>query len=131
LNISYNHRERTKTMPTTNTIDMRTLNCPYGCDNELVMMYTDWGTEVWGDEGCWTVCPSDIDGDDECEDSFGVIFKNADQVCDIANDRVSEYKKALGVAYAKRSNLNARIEAQEKDLAKAIRLSERISKQHG
>ena len=123
MNRRYNHRERTKTMTTTNTIDMTTLNCPYGCGNKLVVN-EDWGVLAAScpmDEGFWG---------DECEGE-GVTYDNADLVCDTANDRVFAYKKALGLAYAQRAGLSARIEAQEKDLAKAIKLSERISRQHG
>ena len=107
----------------TNRIDMRTLNCPYGCGNKLVV--NEYGGDLAAscpvDEGYW---------ENECEGE-GVTYANADEVCDAANDRVSEYKKALGVAYAEKAGLNARIEAQERDLAKAVRLSERISRQHG
>jgi hypothetical protein len=108
---------------TTNTIDMTTLNCPYGCGEKLVANELCPEGEV--------TCPTDNGyfGND-CEGE-GVTYANADLVCDAVNDRVSAYKKALGIAYARRANLNARIEAQERDLARAIRLSERISKQHG
>ena len=108
---------------TTNTIAMTTLNCPYGCGNKLVVN-EDWGVLA-------ASCPTDNGyfGND-CEGE-GATYANADEVCDAVNDRVSEYKKWIGVAYAQRAGLNARIKAQEKDLAKAIKLSERISKQHG
>ena len=123
MNRHYNHRERTKTMTTTNTIDMTTLNCPYGCGNKLVVN-EDWGVLA-------ASCPMDEGWfGNECEGE-GVTYANADEVCDAVNDRVSEYKKWLGVAYAERAGLSARIKAQEKDLAKAIKLSERISRQHG
>ena len=108
---------------TTNTIDMTALNCPYGCGNKLVVN-EDWGYLAAScpvDEGWWG---------DRCEGE-GIAYANADLVCDTANDRVFAYKKALGIAYAKRAGLNARIEAQERDLAKAVRLSKRISRQHG
>jgi hypothetical protein len=110
-------------MTTTNTIDMTTLNCPYGCGNKLVVN-EDWGILAAScpmDEGFWG---------DECEGE-GATYDNADDVCDTVNDRVSEYKEVLGIAYAERAGLNARIEAREQDLAKAVRLSERISRQHG
>jgi hypothetical protein len=108
---------------TTNTIDMTALNCPYGCGNKLVVN-EDWGVLAAScpvDEGNWG---------HECKGE-GQTYTNADEVCNTANDRVSAYKKALGFAYAKRAGLNARIEAQEKRLEKAIKLSDRISNQHG
>ena len=73
------------------------------------------------DEGYWG---------NECEGE-GQTYDNADLVCDTANDVVFAYKKALGLAYAERAGLSARIEAQERDLAKAVRLADRISRQHG
>ena len=123
MNIHYNHLERAKTMTTTNTIDMTTLDCPYGCGNKLVV------NEYWGylgascpvDEGYWG---------NECEGE-GVTYDNADLVCDTANDVVFAYKKALGIYYAERAGLNARIEAQERGLVKAVLLADRISRQHG
>ena len=103
---------------TTNTIDMTTLNCPYGCGQKL----------VFGAGGGY--CAWDGSFGNDCEGE-GVTYADADEVCETVNDRVSAYKKTLGIAYAKRAGLNARIEAQERDLAKAINLSGRISRQHG
>jgi len=122
LNIHYNHLERAKTMTTTNTIDMTTLDCPYGCDNKLVVN-EDWGVLAAScpDKGYWG---------NECEGE-GVTYANADLVCDTANDVVFAYKKALGIYYAERAGLNARIEAQERGLVKAVLLADRISRQHG
>ena len=103
---------------TTNTIDMTTLNCPYGCGEKLVSnaggSYCAWNGGFGND----------------CEGE-GATYADAGEVCETGNDRASAYKKALGLAYAQRAGLNARIEAQERDLAKAIKLSGRISRQHG
>ena len=110
-------------MTTTNTIDMTTLNCPYGCGNKLVVN-EDWGVLA-------ASCPMDEGWfGNECEGE-GVTYDNADEVCDTANDVVSAYKRGLGFAYAERASLNARIEAQERGLAKAVLLADRISRQHG
>jgi hypothetical protein len=108
----------------TNIIDMTTLNCPYGCGEKLV-------SNEFCPEGEVT-CPTYDNGSFglDCEGA-DVTYANADEVCYAVNDRVSAYKKTLGIAYAQRAGLNARIKAQEQDLAKAIKLSERISQQHG
>ena len=106
-----------------NIIDMTTLLCPYGCGATLVSNEFCSVGEV--------TCPTDRGyyGND-CEGE-GVTYASADEVCYAVNDRVSAYKKTLDIAYAQRAGLNARIKAQEQDLAKAIKLSERISRQHG
>jgi len=110
-------------MTTTNTIDMTTLNCPYGCGNKLVENEFCIEGEV--------TCPTNGNEADYFCEGEGWTYVNADAVCDAVLYRVSAYKKSLGNAYAQRANLNARIEAQEKDLAKAIKLCDRISRQHG
>ena len=123
MNIHHNHLERAKTMTTTNTIDMTTLDCPYGCGTKLVVN-EDGGVLAAScpvDEGYW---------EHECEGE-GQTYDNADLVCDTANDVVSAYKRGLGFAYAERASLNARIEAQERGLVKAVLLADRISRQHG
>jgi len=112
---------------TTTTYDpvahMSTLDCPYGCGEKLVS--NEFCLE--GEVTCYT--DNGYFGND-CEGE-GVTYANADSVCYAILDRVSSYKKALGIAYAERSNLNARIKSQEKDLAKASELSKRIFVQHG
>ena len=107
---------------------MVTLDCPYGCGAKLVADETFVGNAT-----CMNISPryySDRGDLDECE-GYAISYPNSDEVCYAVQNRVSEYKKSLGKAYAKRSNLNARIEAQEKRLEKAVRLSDRISRQHG
>ena len=101
-------------------IRLDTLDCPYGCGEKLAL-----------DEDGNATCPTDTGwhGND-CEGE-GVLYKDADAVCYAVNDRVSEYKKSLGIAYAQRASVRARIDAQEKRLEKAIKLSDRISNQHG
>jgi len=103
---------------------MVTLDCPYGCGKKLV-------SNEFCSEGEVT-CPTDAawDWKDGCEGS-GITYNNSDDVCYAVQNRVSEYKKSLGNAYAQVRNLRWRIDAQERSLLEAIHLRDRISNQHG
>jgi len=107
---------------------MVTLDCPYGCGAKLVADETFVGNAT-----CMNISPryySDRGDLDECE-GYAISYPNSDEVCYAVQNRVSEYKKSLGNAYAQVRNLRWRIDAQERSLLEAIHLRDRISNQHG
>jgi hypothetical protein len=106
----------------TTTVDMTTLDCPYGCGEKLVV-----------NEDGKAKCPTDsgpLGWADECE-GCTAYFPHADAVVDAAWDVVRGEKERLSYLYQERAKYAVLVDEAEGLVDRATKLANRIGEQHG
>ena len=102
------------------TVDMSTLDCPYGCDEKLVVN-TDGEANCPTDGGWYG---------DECE-GCAANFPHADAVVDAAYNVYRFEQQQLRRWQAELGKYRELVRQTEKTVARAAKLADRISEQHG
>ena len=101
-------------------IDMSTLDCPFGCGSKLIQ-----------DEYGYANCPTYSWGSgQECEGA-SALFTDADDVVNTARDNMRYHLQSLDNAKRTVSDWTHIVRQEEDRADKAIRLLNRIAKQHG
>ena len=107
---------------TTNMINMTTLDCPYGCGEKLVV-----------NEDGEANCPTNsgpLGWADECE-GCTAYFPHADAVVDAAWNVVKAEKQQLRRWKNEVATYTELLRQTEETVARAAKLADRISEQHG
>ena len=99
---------------------MSTLDCPFGCGEKLIQDeygYANCPTYSWGSQ-------------EECEGA-SALFTDADDVVNTAQDRMRFHMQVLETAKREVREWTHLLRQEEDNADKAIRLLNRIAKQHG
>ena len=100
-------------------VDMRTLDCPYGCGLKLMINENNLGVF------------SSLHYRDVLCSGEGLEYRDGDEVFNTAYSRLMEAKKVSVHWFKEKETVNQILKDNENEIQKIYLLVQRISKQHG